>query len=290
MKRMRMPSPMVLLLNGGAALVAAGSLAAVIRSALFAEAVLPCKERYTSATRLSLDRNGVALATGDLQGQLANSDWGLLKGGRVVKLKSGPAKYALQLDLGTAPSVVRGTRAEEQPAGIGFSWAPQSFKQPQAACLAYSVYVPEGFAFGQGGRLPGLVGRSSSPAVDDASAFSTRYTWGPQGDADIFAHMPDWPEGRSLGVTSSSGFKLQPGKWTELEQEILLNTPGRNDGVLRVWQDGKLVLKRTDLVFRTTASVQLRGVLAQAAAGELPAGTKRGSQKIWLTPFELRWE
>lgn len=287
MKTIKGPSTTVLLLNGAAILIALASIGTVVRSMLITERVPSCKERYGHASRLSLDNNGVALTAADLQGRLSNSDWGLVNGGRVVKLKSGPAKFALELDLASAPTATRGP-TEHRP-GIGFNWAPQSFAKAKAACLTYSVFLPEGFVFGNGGRLPGLYGGSPRATEDeDAGAFSSRYMWSAKGEAGVHTHLPGWGEGRPL----NNRFHWEPlvrGEWVELEQEVILNAPDRKDGVLRVWQNGQLVFQSTDLAFRSKPSVLLGGVLAEAVGGEVAPGTKLKNQKIWLSPFELRW-
>jgi hypothetical protein len=210
----------------------------------------------------------------------------LVGAARIVALNSGPAKNALELDLAKVPSVGRAAAGER--AGIGFNWAPQLFKRREAACLTYSVRPGEGFSFGRSGRLPGLQG-SSLAAGDGAQAtFSIRYAWNAAGELEAHPQLPQWPEGRSLGGKRGK-LALEPGRWTELEQEIVLNTPGKPDGILRVWQDGRLVLQKSDIVFRTSPTVALSGVLAETAGGVQAGDAKRGSQTIWLTPFELRW-
>lgn len=276
-----------LLLNGAAIVIGAASLAVVARSIFFSDAIEPCKERFSTLTRLSLERNGALLTPADLQGQLANSDWGLVEGSRIVKLKSGPARQALELDLASARSA--GRAAGEGKPGLGFNWVPKAFGRPAAACLSYSVFLPEGFTFGRGGRLPGLAGTQAADSGEMQAAFSMRFAWAPAGDADVYPKLPDWTEGRSLGAKRDK-FVLQPGRWTELEQEIVLNTPGKADGILRVWQDGRLVLQKANVTYRTTPAVRLSGVLAEAVAGEQAADARRGPQKIWITPFELRWQ
>ncbi len=293
---MKLPSTTAIVLNGAAMLIAGASLVVVVRSVVIAEEVAPCKDRFQQASRLSLDRNGVAMSLGDLQGQLGNTDWGLMSGGRVVKLKSGPAPFALELDLATAPSAKRvgssGANVDEtreDRAGIGFTWAPQSFSKPIAACLSYSVFLPDGFSFGRGGRLPGFLGTSSLDSEAKEPAFSTRLQWGVNGDTEVQADVPGFPEGKTFS-RDRAGFKLERGRWIELEQELVLNAPGRNDGVIRVWRDGKLVLEKKDMPFRVKPSVMMAGVLAEAVAGEPMPGQSAGPQKIWLTPFELRWQ
>jgi hypothetical protein len=152
------------------------------------------------------------------------------------------------------------------------------------------VFVPEGFGFGKGGRLPGLAGASPIGGEDASKQdFSMRYTWGPNGDIDIFSQVPDWPDGRPL-TTERKLFTLEPGKWLNLEQEVVLNAPGEKDGVLRVWVDGELVLQRTDMIYRHKPSATITGVLAEAVGGAREPGTGRGVQKLWVTPFEVRWQ
>jgi hypothetical protein len=287
MRSMTKLSQTGLLLNGAAVLLIITSVSVVLRSAFVGDQVAPCRERFANAVRFSLESNGEAISAAQMQGELANTDWGLTSGANVVKLTSGPARHVLELDLASAPSVSKDKSAER--AGIGFEWAPQSFSRQQAACLNYSVFVPKGFTFGQGGRLPGLLGGSGNERGDVAAGFSTRYTWSADGALDVYAQLPGLGDGRPLGVKIGT-FALRPGKWTELEQEVVLNAPGQADGILRVWQDANLVLEKKNLVFRTKPSVALSGVLAEAAAGAAPAQPDRGPQKIRITPFELRWQ
>lgn len=284
---MQLPGRTAILLNGAAIIVAVASVSVAFRSTFFAEAVEPCHERYQMAMRLSLDHDGAARSAEDLQGELSNTDWGLLEGTRVVKLKSGPAKHALEFDLASAPSVARGN--SERRAGIGFNWSPQSFGRQEGACLAYSAFVPEGFTFGRGGRLPGLEGTDSEDAGETHAGFSLRYTWTPVGELDIYPMLPDWPEGRTLGGKRGR-LVLEPGTWTSIEQEVILNAPGKANGVVRVWKDGHLVMQRTDLTIRKKPTVTVSGVLSEAVSGEPTADEKQSPQKIWLTPFELRWQ
>lgn len=288
MKKMKMPSQLAILFNGAAILIGGASLVVVLRSVLVAEDAAPCAERYPSATRLSLDRNGEPLTASDLQARIGNSDWGLLAGAKVVKLRSGPSKHALEMDLASAPPASPKPPGDLKP-GLGFNWTPQGMGRPKAACLTYSVFLPEGFTFGRGGRLPGLVGMPGLASEGAEPQFSTRYTWGVRGEADIHAQLQDWPEGRPLG-NDRGGFTLEPGKWISLEQEVILNAPGKNDGVIRVWRDGRLAFQKSDVSIRAKPSVLISGVIAEAVAGEQPSGTKVGPQKIWMTPFELRWQ
>jgi hypothetical protein len=268
MSKMQLPSSTTLLLNGGAIVIGLASLGVVLRSIFAPDQIASCKERFENATRLSLEREGVLMTAADLQG------------------KTGPAKHALEIDLTAVQPASREASAER--AGAGFNWAPQSFRKTKAACLSYSVFVPEGFSFGRGGRLPGLYGVSEQDSSEGAGEFTTRFTWGTTGEIDIFAQLPGSNESRSLGGKRGT-LALQPGQWAELDQELVLNTPGQKDGIIRVWQNGSLVAERKDVIFRVRPSASLAGVMAEIAGGE-GAGGKPDSQKILVTPFVLLWE
>jgi len=283
MRSTRKPSQTALLLNGAAILLVVTSVGVVLRSTFVGDQVEACRERFANGTRFSLESHGQPISAEQLQGRLAATDWGLVSGARVVSVKPGATKYALELDLSTAPSVAH--EAGER-AGIGFEWIPQSFGKPEAACLTYAVFVPDGFSFGKGGRLPGLLGTSPDQTSEAAPRLSTRYTWDADGDLDLHVRLPQAGDGVTLRGKAGT-LALKSGRWTELQQEVVLNTPGKSDGVLRVWQDGALALERTNLAYRADASVTLSGVLAETAAGA-QAAAGRGSQKILLTPFELR--
>ena len=46
-----------------------------------------------------------------------------------------------------------------------------------------------------------------------------------------------------------------PGRWVCIEQHVRLNTPGKEDGVLRAWVDGQPVFARRKLRLRDTLEV-----------------------------------
>lgn len=50
---------------------------------------------------------------------------------------------------------------------------------------------------------------------------------------------------------------LDKSRWYSIEQYVKLNTPGRNDGIIRGWVDGRLAFERTNVVFRHTADLKI---------------------------------
>lgn len=56
--------------------------------------------------------------------------------------------------------------------------------------------------------------------------------------------------GMSIGRGS---FKFLPGRWTTVQQTVVLNTPGKSDGIFVLNVNGRHVLQRNDLVYRVGA-------------------------------------
>jgi hypothetical protein len=278
----------LILFNGAAALLVVASIGYALRTHLVAHDEEPCMTRYLQGARFGVERDGRPMAGSDLQARMGGTDWGVLDRLRVVKLKSGPSPYAVEFDLTAAKADDR--NAENGREGVGFIWSPRSMGKGTAACLAYSVFLPEGFDFGGGGRLPGLMGLGADGEAPEQglAVLSTRYVWRETGAADIYAHVPGLLEGRSFG-NERYGFALAKGRWMSLEQEVVLNRPGQRDGLVRVWVDGVLKMQKTKLELQGDKPVRLTGVLSEVVPMERDFDAKAKSQKIWLSPFEVRW-
>jgi hypothetical protein len=127
--------------------------------------------------------------------------------------------------------------------------------------LRYRLRFSDTFDFVKGGKLPGFYGGrtiSGGHIPDGIDGFSTRFMWRAGGAGEVYAYLPSsvtW--GTSLGRGS---FHFQPGHWQCLEQELGLNTPGRADGFVRVWLDGRLVFTQESLVFRTVPGLRIEGL------------------------------
>lgn len=74
------------------------------------------------------------------------------------------------------------------------------------------------------------------------------YAYHLDGDGPLGVEWP-WPLGR-LGA-------LERERWYCVEQYVKLNTPGRNDGVLRAWIDGRLAFERTDIRVRNVPGLHI---------------------------------
>jgi hypothetical protein len=69
---------------------------------------------------------------------------------------------------------------------------------------------------------------------------------------------------------------------------VILNTPGKSDGTLRVWLDGKLSFESQTIAFRADSATTVRGILAEIAYVRQP-GVRDTASPVLVTPFEFRW-
>lgn len=164
---------------------------------------------------------------------------------------------------------------EEPVGGAGFYSDPPSMKGAERACLSYMVRFPADFDFVRGGKLPGLYGGeapSGGEDVDGENGFSMRLMWREEGEGELYPYVVGF-EGESVG----RGFWRFPlGQWVTIEQELILNDPGQENGIARLWVDGRPVLEQQDVVYRTSPSVTIDGLMFSTFFG--------GSGEGWRTP------
>ncbi len=143
--------------------------------------------------------------------------------------------------------------------------------------LRYFVRFADDFEFVKGGKLPGLYGgtRVSGGRIPDGTdGFSTRFMWRTGGMGEAYVYMPSSKQwGSSLGRGS---FMFKRGEWQCLEQELILNTPGQPNGVLRTWSDGVLAYENENLLFRTVPYLKIEGVFFSTFFG--------GGDPSWAPP------
>ena len=253
----------------------------------------PCSGRYPSATEFALmSESSTPLSAIELQARAGSDDWGVLENARVMKaFHNAPSPLVLQVRL------PKGSTSMYQAAGNGggltFRWQPRAMEGATSACLSYSVYVPPGFDFGKGGELPGLFGgkdyKPATPA-DGVNGFASRPVWGVDGKGEMRLQTPSVKGGLSQALGAPS-FKLERERWISIEQETVLNTPGLNNGVARIWVDGVLKTERSKIAWRKDKSLTLSGVINDVWYGGLDSkATAPTDTFLALTPATVSWK
>jgi len=284
---MRLPATKVIVFNAAAGLVGVAALVSAVRTVLMPAGIAPCTERYHSMTAFHLERGGVTLTAADLQASLGGKDVGVIDNVSVGPMKDAPAPLAMAVVLRQANATPQGSA--ESKGGATFPWEPRVLQGKAGACLSYHVRFPAGFDFQRGGALPGIGG---ADAGEQGDRFLARLAWRPKGVGGVTVRVTE--NGATRAVPAErEGFEFPRGKWVKLEQEVVLNTPKKNDGILRVWVDGTLAIDRTDMSYRARPDVTVSRVSVDAFYGSGPddpqtAATK--DAKVWLSPLEVRWQ
>jgi len=255
-----------------------------IASTLFVTTTEPsCTQTFPAPHRFSLTSSDGALYSPiKLQARAGLREWGMTENLKSVPEPEMPGGAALQVRLAQSAAEETGARAAN---GVSFRWSPPGVGKANAACLSYQVWLPEDFAFDDGGSLPGLFGGLSAIDATDASEetrFSTHVGWDPSGASILYASL-DGTRARKIG--GRSGFTFRQNRWTRIDQEIVLNTPGKADGRVRLWVDGDLKADVAELALRSDEKEDIAGVLADIGYVRPP----KTPGMLRLSPFDLSW-
>lgn len=114
------------------------------------------------------------------------------------------------------------------------------------------------------GKLPGLAGLYSSsargciPPTPSSPGWSARGLFGPPGtqgappgEVPIGTYLYHADQEGTCGDNLWWGASLEQGRWHCVEGKVKMNTPGANNGEIRGWLDGELVLGRNDIQYRS---------------------------------------
>lgn len=119
--------------------------------------------------------------------------------------------------------------------------------------LDYEVAFDSGWTWVKGGKLPGLVGGShtSGCAAIVPSGWSARFMWraGGQGEVYLYDQKRKNNCGDDYNFSSPGSFAI--GAWNRITERVVINSPGKNDGLFEAWFNG---VKKV-----TLPNLQLRG-------------------------------
>ncbi|GAA6060927.1 hypothetical protein JCM10212_003835 [Sporobolomyces blumeae] len=178
-----------------------------------------------------------------------------------VDLSNGPAMQVLFPKGSINPA-----NKNAPTGGVGLYMSPLDLSKATNVTLEYSVFFPSDFDFVKGGKLPGLYGghKGCSGGQESEDCFSTRLMFRTGGKGELYLYVPknvqpealcntpplsycDSKYGLSIGRGS---WTFERGAWSNIRQEIRLNTPGVADGGFRIFVNDKLVLSSDAVLFR----------------------------------------
>eukprot|EP00892_Ulva_mutabilis_P001975 jgi/Ulvmu1/11779/UM008_0193.1 len=112
------------------------------------------------------------------------------------------------------------------------------------ATVSYKVKFDAGYAWGLGGKLPGLCSDdcpSGCTAMNHGTGFSARAMWREGGDLMSYMYYAGMDGSLSCGEDWHWGKTANSGGWMDVEMYVKLNTPGVANGVETVKVNGQTV-------------------------------------------------
>jgi len=130
---------------------------------------------------------------------------------------------------------------------------PEGMTDQDELYLSYNLFYEEGFDFGLGGKLPGMMGENyplSGTMITYDQSFRIMMMWATDGGLQFYAYHHDNPGiyGDSNGLFP--GVTLPTGEWVNLTLRISLNDPTVRNGFCEAFVNGRLASTFPDLNLR----------------------------------------
>jgi hypothetical protein len=126
--------------------------------------------------------------------------------------------------------------------------------------LDYQVMFQSDWDWVKGGKLPGLVGGSHTSGCKAITpdGWSARFMWRGGGRGEVYLYHQNRKNGCGDDYQFPSPGNFIKGEWNRITERVVINTPGKNDGLVEAWYNGKKQVTMTNL--------QLRGKVSETTA------------------------
>lgn len=176
--------------------------------------------------------------------------------------------------------------------GMAFTANIGDLKKNRAEHLffQYKVKFPLDFTWMKGGKIPGLTSYPYHPTGCISSSqfdgFSTRMMWRESGQLFEYIYNPEKVEQCGDYYKPDQPFYFVKNRWYTLTQEVKLNTPGKKDGIVRQWVDGKLLIEIDNTVLRKSSNIYINQIKMDSFFGGKDDGWKPlSNQKAYFSDF-----
>ena len=162
--------------------------------------------------------------------------------------------------------------------GFAFKFAEQTGSEPEEIYFRYYIRIDSNWNPTYGGKFPGISGTYGVAGwggrrSDGSNGWSARGGFhptvpksaNPLGDTVPIGHYvyhadqtTQWGD-NVLWQDAYLGY-LDKNRWYSIEQHLVLNTPGVNDGILQTWIDGRLAYRDTDWRWRDTSDLKIEQI------------------------------
>ncbi len=185
---------------------------------------------------------------------------------------------------------VKIAKGSNQALNTLFKFKKEMGKEPEEIFVRYYLRLAEDWNQTlQGGKMPGISGTYGKSGWGGRKSNGTR-GWSARG-----AFNKTIPAGNPLAGLHPIGTYcyhadmkgqygdvwiwqkdylgyLENNRWYSVEQYLKLNTPGKKDGILRAWIDGRLAFEKTDIRFRKVKNLKIEQIWMNVYhGGKLPS-------------------
>ena len=156
-------------------------------------------------------------------------------------------------------------------ASLQFDFKKRTGSEPEEIYFRYYLRFADDWRGGRGGKLPGIGGTYGRAGwggrrVNGQDGWSARGLFVGQKDGRTAIgfycyHVDMKGQYGSNWVWDKEGRGfLENNRWYCIEQYARMNTPGKNDGILRGWVDGELAFEKTAVRMRDVDSLKIETV------------------------------
>ena len=149
--------------------------------------------------------------------------------------------------------------------------------------VSYRLMFEEGFAFVKGGKLPGLCGGKKTitggDPVNGKEGWSARVMWRKDGRGQAYVYHMNQPGKYGDEFDFPADFRFLPGVEYAIRLRVIMNDPGRRNGVLKVYAgpvsggEPALLVDKADMEWRAIREVGVDSILFNTFHG--------GSDATW---------
>jgi hypothetical protein len=171
------------------------------------------------------------------------------------------------------------------------NWKPALGGKFKKLYYAYRIKFPKGFDFVKGGKLPGVSGGTANTnghVPNGADGWTVRMMWNNKGKLVQYVYHPDQPSKYGDVFEWEMDKSIERGKWHSIQTMVLLNTPGKKNGAIKSWLNGKVVLDKKGLRFRDTNKLEIdRFIFASFFGGSGPYWAPRKDEYAFIDEVVL---
>lgn len=142
------------------------------------------------------------------------------------------------------------------PSQGGAQWRSNFGGKADTMFTSYWVRPSADFDFVKGGKLPGLCGSQCNTGGEiptGSDGWSARMMWRTGGAVVLYLYYPDQTGTYAVDfplMINNAEVKFTPGTWSKIKTQVILNTPGTKNGIVRCWFNGTLALEQKGLRLR----------------------------------------